>query len=495
MTNRTTLYIILAMLVMLSSLTVLTSCKDDKEETYSYSTSEMTTLVKGFALQNDASVLENLDSVHFTIDYDKGLIYNADSLPVGTEITKLKVIMEFVNTVKSAVFNISDAEVQADTAINYTTSMSQTIDFTGKTVLTVTSADGSEVKNYEVKVLVHQVEPNMLLWVQNWRRDLPGMSDGLQHFKAVEQDGMMRALTWDGNQCMLLTADAANQTSWSKQALSLPFTPNVKTFTATDLDLYMLDMDGNLYTSTDGKEWTSCGVKWFSLLGAYQDRVLGIVSDDAGNYVHDEYPRSVGFTSKEVEEDFPVKNSSNMIEVQNTWSVAPQAMIVGGINSEGKMIKDTWGYDGQTWGKINNVHSEVLPDMADATLFSYYTFKKLTGVRRYARQSTWYLMGGRKSDGSLNNDIYLSNTQGITWFKGDTTMVQAGFMPKFYGAQAFVCEETLQAPQHAPSYIKGAVTSWPCPFLYLYGGYGEDNALLPNVWRGVYNRLTNVPVY
>ena len=104
-------------------------------------------------------------------------------------------------------------------------------------------------------------------------------------------------------------------------------------------------------------------------------------------------------------------------------------------------------------------------------------------------------MGRRKSDGSLNNDIYLSNTQGITWFKGDTTMVQAGFMPKFYGAQAFVCEETLQAPHHAPSYIKGVVTSWPCPFLYLYGGYGEDNALLPNVWRGVYNRLTNVPVY
>ena len=495
MTNRTTLYIILAVLVMLSSLPLLSSCnKDDDNNTYSYSTSKQTTLIRAFALQADSKVLESLDSVKFTVDYDRGLIYNADSLPVGTDITKLKVVVEFLNTVNSAVFNISDATVQADTAINYTTSMTQTIDFTGKTILTVTSADGSQVKNYDVKVLVHQVEPNMLVWAQSWRRDLPGYDYDLQAFKAVEKGSLMYALTWNGSQCALLTASEPSQATWNKQMLSLPFTPRVKTLVATDESLYMLAMDGTLYTSTEGMEWTSCGVKWYSLLGAYSDRVLGIVSD-GDDYIYDEFPRPEGYSTSVVDESFPVSHSSNMVVVQNDWSSAPQAMIVGGVASDGHVIKDTWGYDGHHWGKINNIHSDALPCVADATLFSYYTFKSLSGVRRYAQQSTWYLMGGRKTDGSLNGDIYLSNTQGITWFKGDSTITQSDFMPKFYGAQAFVCEEMLQASRRMPSRVTAPITTWQCPFIYLYGGYNAEGVLLPNVWRGVYNRLTNDPVY
>ena len=36
---------------------------------------------------------------------------------------------------------------------------------------------------------------------------------------------------------------------------------------------------------------------------------------------------------------------------------------------------------------------------------------------------------------------------------------------------------------------------WDCPFIYLFGGYNEQGTLLPNVWRGVYIRMTNTPVY
>jgi hypothetical protein len=39
------------------------------------------------------------------------------------------------------------------------------------------------------------------------------------------------------------------------------------------------------------------------------------------------------------------------------------------------------------------------------------------------------------------------------------------------------------------------VESWECPYIYLFGGYNDQGALLPYVWRGVYNRLTNYPLY
>lgn len=499
MTNKTPLYFVLAMMVALSSLPMLVSCnKDndkDSDDSYTYSTSEQTTLVKDFGLQADSKVLDNLDSVHFTVDYDKGLIYNADSLPVGTDISSLKVIVEFLNTVKSAVFHISDATVQADTAINYSTSMTQPIDFTGKTLLTVTSADETEVKNYEVKVLVHKVRPDTLIWNQNWRRDLPGYASDLRALKMVQQGDLYRIMTYNGNTCKMLTASAPGQTSWDEQLVDMPFEPQVKTLTATDEALYMLSMDGTLFTSTEGVEWTSCGVRWYTLLGAYEERVLGIIDNYDGSYTYDEYPRQEGFVSEEVPENFPVSHSSNMIAVDNKWALSSQVMIVGGVDCNGNVIKDTWGYDGNKWGQINNIHGEQLPALADATLFSYFTFKRLPGVRRYGRQSTWYLMGGRKSDGSLNNDIYLSNTQGVVWFKSDSTMVQPDYMPDFYGAQAFVGEETMTAPNRVPSRVSSLPTTWQCPYIYLFGGYDADGDLLPYVWRGVYNRLTNTPIY
>jgi hypothetical protein len=69
-------------------------------------------------------------------------------------------------------------------------------------------------------------------------------------------------------------------------------------------------------------------------------------------------------------------------------------------------------------------------------------------------------------------------------------------MPKFYGAQAYVCEETLTpaAGYYMPRRVSTLVTSWQCPYIFLFGGYNDRNELLPNVWRGVYNRMTNYPV-
>jgi len=499
MINKTPLYLLLAMAMLLSSLPSLTSCKKDKDddEIYSYSTSTHTTLVRGFSLQADADVLASLDSVHFTIDYDNGLIYNADSLPLGTNISKLKVTVEFLNTVSSAVFNITGATQQADTTINYTTSMTQSIDFTGKTILKVTSSDGQQVKDYEVKVLVHKVNPDSLVWPVAWRRDLPGYSQSLIGHKAVMQhDNLYRILTNNGTQCVMWTATAPNQGMWDSQVLDLPFEPQVRSLVAADGVLYLLDNAGVMYSSTDAVDWTPCGVTWHSILGSYDGRVLGVVKGTDG-YYHDEYPRSDDFEPEALEDGFPVDHASNMIETSNKWTVSQQAVIVGGIDSQGNLISDVWGYDGSRWGKINNVHSTALPALADATLFPYYTFRTLPGVRRYARQLTWFIMGGKLEGGTLNGTIYLSSTQGVTWTKNDSTIVQPGHMTKFYGAQPFVMTEEfiVSSPNYLPRRVKTVIDTWQCPFVYLYGGYNDQGKLLPFVWRGVYNRLTNSPVY
>ena len=83
------------------------------------------------------------------------------------------------------------------------------------------------------------------------------------------------------------------------------------------------------------------------------------------------------------------------------------------------------------------------------------------------------------------------------WAEADTTITQPDYMPKFYGAQAFVNSETMSASgaSYLPRRIQSPVTTWECPFVYLMGGYNDQGDLLPYVWRGVFNRMTNYPVY
>lgn len=497
MTNKISWYLMLVV-VMLTSLPTLVSCNKDSDDddTYTYSTSNQTTLITAFGLQTDADVLDNLDSVYFTVDYDKGQIYNADSLPVGTDITGLKVKINFLNTVSSAMFSINGATVQSDTTIEYTSAMTTKLDFTGKTLLTVTSANKQQVKVYDIKVLVHKVNPDSLAWPQSWRRDLPGYDGNVKTHKVVKMGDTYIALASQGTEYRLLAAADPGQGTWQQSVVSLPFTPQVSTLTATDDALYMLADDGMLYTSPDGMTWTSCGVQWQGLLGVYDNRVLGLMGSSDG-YYHDEYPRTEGFIPSQIEEGFPVRGTSNMIQSDATWALSPQAMLVGGYDANGKLTNNVWGYDGLHWGRINSTTGGNLPAVSDATLFSYYTYKELPGVRRYGRQETWYLMGGKLTNGTLNGKIYLSNNKGISWAEGDSTLSQASYMPKFYGAQALVGTMTrsVDAASMMPRRVATPVTTWECPCIYLFGGYNSQGELLPYVWRGVYIRLSNYPLY
>ena len=63
------------------------SC-NSSDDNYNEYVASQSVQVSGFRLASNDSVLANLDSVFFSIDLDRGLIYNADSLPVGTNVSE-----------------------------------------------------------------------------------------------------------------------------------------------------------------------------------------------------------------------------------------------------------------------------------------------------------------------------------------------------------------------------------------------------------------------
>ena len=113
-------------LLLIISLIVGACNEDDSEyeyEAYAYSNVS----VLSFKLKNNDSVLEDLDTVFFSIDLDNYRIYNPDSLPKGTELKKFVITATF-SSVSEAMFYFNDTEGKKD-SVDYLTSSTDSINF------------------------------------------------------------------------------------------------------------------------------------------------------------------------------------------------------------------------------------------------------------------------------------------------------------------------------------------------------------------------------
>lgn len=483
---------IYSLLVAFLAMTLVACNKkdDDPQETVVYGTSTSSTLVTDFSLKANAKILANLDSVKFSIDQEKGTIYNVDSLPVGTKITRLLTTVTFGSTVGSAEYVIKSEK--QDTTIKYSDSSTDSIDFSGNVVLNVKSADGTFTRSYRVMVNVHKVEPDTLIFPMAERRNLPASADENYSVGMACLGGTYYTVVNNSNGRYVGTSTTPAG-PWDTEKLTVPFTPVEKTLTATSEALYMLDDAGNMFTSTDGKNWTATDKAWKNILGGYGDRVLGIV-ESAGTLYFDEYPAAAGHAVVEVPANFPVSMSSQLIMTANDWTIHSMAMLVGGRLADGTVTDAAWGYDGTAWGEISYPGVKRLPKLEGATLYSYYTYEQSKVYHSASKKITWLVMGGRLADGKYNRTTYMSRDQGINWVAAGAAMDIHEYMPSCAGALAFVCNETFTVAK-APKRVTKPVTEWECPYVYLVGGFDSNGTLLNNVWKGTITRMTFKPTY
>lgn len=483
----------------------LGSCNKDNDSSTSSSVtdysvySSATTLVSAFALKANTKVLNNLDSVKFAIDQERGLIYNADSLPKGTNVSALLVDVTCATTVASRQFIMKNGTRLNDTTLTYTGSTTDSIDFTGDVTLRITSRDGNHTRDYKVSVNVHKEDPDTIMWNMSQRRDLPNISGTIAASKTVLQDGLFLCLTLDNANYILSTSDDPAAGTWSKTTLTLPFEPMVPSFTASNNALYLLDTSNNLYTSTDnGVSWSDCGVRWHTIIGAYGNRILGVMQED-GEWKHDEYPRDDDFEPTVTASTFPVEGMSQLVMASNGWSSNQQVMMAGGMLADGSFSNTVWGYDGNRWGLLSTTGSgNALPKLRDATMFCYYTYITSSVTFTPKKYETWMVVGGILEGGSLNTVTYTSRNQGINWSEGVSSVQLPDYMPAFYGAQAFSFIRTITKNGVLRAYNPGYttdVTEWDCPFIYLFGGYNANGQALISIWEGVLTRMTYKPVF
>lgn len=452
------------------------------------------TAIKSFSLTKDDSVVAHLDSVFFSIDLNKGLIFNADSLPYGTDVSKLIPVITTLETASAVTLTVTRTN-GTDTTFNYLSNSTDTIDFTNPVKLRVVSYDGLKSSDYTVYVNVHKMVSDSLTWVENNKSALPTNlgTPAAQH--TVTYNGSYYCMTTDGTTYNLSeytpTTDVTNGPGmqldrWNTGSIEFPFIPQVESFAATDDAFYILSDDGTLYTSSDmGRTWESTSKTWHYIYGKYGDEILGSVQSPNGWYVEG-YP-----SGKQIKlpEEMPVEATSMPVSYTFPMSGIEQIVIVGGKMANGDLSAQTWGYDGTSWAAIAK---RQLPErLENIAVGMYFSFKTLSSWNTIT-YPTLLAIGGKNSEGIVSPKVYISNDYGVNWAEASDEMQLPEYISPVFGAQIFVVDSYFSSTIQ-PKVVK-PIETWACPYIYLMGGYDSNNSFQNVIWRGVINRLSFKPI-
>ena len=462
--------------------------------------------VKQFHLQANDSVLAKLDSVAFSIDLNTGVIFNADSLPKGTNVTRLIPSITFANSMTKAELSfLKDNEEKV--TVDYLTNPDDSIDFSHPVTLDVTAQDGINSFSYQIKVNVHTQEPDTLIWDKVATSTLPSrFSDPVAQKTLFRNETAFSLIEEYNGEYTLASCGDLIKGEWLKSALNFGFIPDIESFTSTPDSFWLLSKDGNLYIPSDGQSWTATGEVWYSIIGGYENSILGVKSTDSG-FVHTMYPAEGNFTETPLEEGFPISDFSILGVMQTQWDPQPFAIMAGGLMENGEPTSSVWAYDGSTWAVIND---SDLPLMEKPMLARYVVYRDTPYIFTKREMDVWLLFGGIDEKGSMNRKVYMSYDNGVNWSAAPQMMQLPESLPSLAGADVIVAGYDLTAdlaeawtpsPQTKTSLwtrtsytIDGYDITWVCPYMYIFGGYLQDQSLSSIIWRGVLARLEFTPV-
>ena len=344
---------------------------------------------------------------------DTGLIYNRDSIVFGTRIDSVVPVFTYNATPYSIQFHIATDTL--DTFRTFKTG--DTINFKLQPMyLTVVAQDRKAIKTYKVEVNVHQADPDLFVW-QCYNQQV--FSDMATQQKVLKLKDRYCWLASDGSVEHLFCSDDCK--NWEPKPVVQG--RSVMQYVTSGDRMFYVDTKSVL-VSEDMESWTQFGKPLpdnyvFSQPLFYFDNSLWAlaVSSDDNNPVK-KY-KIVMITDDDLEvsdfdvpADFPVEGFAAATLKSTTGR--PRAMVIGGYNSEGKMINSRWNIeaerDGRSDYKIINFSDEKaidFPPIAGAAIVSY--------------NDDIYMFGGLDQNNNLvTAQMRVSEDEGMHWIVPDT---------------------------------------------------------------------------
>lgn len=381
-----------------------------------------------------------------SIDHLTSRIYNLDSLPAGTDVSRVA----FATFSTSATPMIRSLVTLQDSAFVQTDST----DCRQIRDITVYAADGVTTHTYKLEVRVHKEWDDTV----RWRR----LSDAESYLAAADvhraycKEGALYVFGQEGTQPVVVTSPTQTPLTWTRTLLGNAQT-DTRSIVLCGTTFYSL-ADGLVQESTDGVNWQPLtaampeGVTAFKALATAGSSMLVALTDK-------------GFFSLDL------KAAEWQKDVVDNAEMLPTADICGGTagtagdsNFESLVVVGKRAGKTVVWQRTIDLKGEKTFSwnyMADAGTDG---LNLLTGISA-AGYDGGILAGGQASGGALGS-LYMSYDKGLTW-----------------------SEKVVKRPEDADSKTSirtagsYAVATDADNYIYVFcGGTGE-------VWRGRINRL------
>ncbi|MDR1706703.1 MAG: DUF6242 domain-containing protein [Prevotella sp.] len=306
------------LLFVVLSVVTLASCNDNST---TYVTEDASANAQIYSLKLSATLanVSSIDSVNFpilattrfSIDQFQRLIYNSDSLPYKTRLTKYMATLTYENPSKIEILYPNDSVV--------TWSTTDSIDFSLRPRIKVTPANGdaADAWTYTIDIRIHKVDPDSLVWTNVTSSfELPStikqqrtlLVGSVFHAFSIDNDNKFYSYT--------INKTSTSPLSWKREATSvIPASVKLESITSFNGKFYAVDADEKAYSSTDGVVWQVSNSNVLNILGvlpgkeAAKDSLL-VVTKQLGKYV---FAKTSNMQSLQVVENISYDKDSNEV--------------------------------------------------------------------------------------------------------------------------------------------------------------------------------------
>lgn len=384
--------------------------------------------VKSFTVEDNSDVCPNLSKYAFTIDNfgtsdpelaskmsGAGIIFNADSLPVGSVPDSIHIKLDY-SSPSSVYFHQYDDAGVLKNSVNFTDTQTISFEDFAVTRLDIVSTDGNAKKSYFIKINIHTTYGDTIRW-QYRAKDLCDMTKITDQTSESIGSEIFWFKEYNGSSVKVSKSTFSSISKWSaEEEVSGEEQPVLSTLFAWNNAFYAAGKEGALLTSTDGKNWTAVSkiAKFVSILGIqyaskkYEGHLHAVVNDE-GTY---KFARTFNGIDWELGDvcpaNFPIKSFSRPISDKakpEAGNVTSRVYIVGGETADGTIVSSTWSCDGNSWAEFPQ---SFLPAMTRASIIEYT-------LDSDHPKSFWILWPGVLADGSVRNTAYFSENKGVTW--------------------------------------------------------------------------------
>lgn len=416
--------------------------------------------------KNDS--IPGLAKAVFTLEYDADLndsiIVNLDSLPFQTRIDSVFPTFSFKSTSYAYLLVTDSMGTGLDTLI---LTGKDTIDFTKVQSITNYSANKLVSRTYPIKVNVHQIESELYVWKRLVNSIYNHSSNAQQ---AVFFKNRFLFYASSDSQNYLHVSDDAE--SWTDATVSgLPLTGNLRGIRVFQDKLYLVHENGLIFTSGDGKNWSSidpavAGYVCHNLLFVLENNLWGLFKQEANQayYFANTEDGMQWVIQDAIPSNFPIVDNASLSFSSRTGK--PKAIVMGGRSSAGTLLSKVWSVEKNIFNEYKWV--DFTANKTDMEPFS--------GASVIPYDNKLLMFGSMdNSDNIIGNGRMESIDEGLTWRATDSVFN--------------IIQDTVQHIVYEPRAYQSVILDETNHFIYLIGGRNKDVQVFSDVWVGKLNRM------